>query len=185
MNFWRMGIKSLGEIRLPYLVRYLAELEKRGFAGPTRKRKTISIRSFVGYLYLDGYIPTNIGKQIIPPNIDVRKPRYLTTEGCSRLLDFSKPNIRDYTIIYLMLQTGISLGELTRLCTEDIEIPAKFGDRLNSGSIRIFGGRGRDSRLLPLCPKICNTRRCEMDGEPIILKDDDITLNTLMTPSTA
>jgi site-specific recombinase XerD len=111
----RMLIKDVGKVKLPHLVHYMAELDKRGYAGSTRKRKVISIRSFFSFLYMESYIVTNIGKQLIPPFVEARKPRYLTAEEYNRLLECAKPNKRDYAIIQLLLQTGIKLSELTRL----------------------------------------------------------------------
>src|SRR3989337_4257763 len=50
----RLGIDKGGKISLATIERYLAELERRGFAGATRKRKTVTIRSFLTFLYKDG-----------------------------------------------------------------------------------------------------------------------------------
>src|SRR5688500_2725497 len=50
-------VKALG---LPIIERYVAHLEQEGLASPTRKRKVVSIRSFLSFLYQDGYIETNI-----------------------------------------------------------------------------------------------------------------------------
>ena len=43
----QLGIKEVNGIGLPQLERYLAELDHRGIAGSTRKRKVVSIRSFL------------------------------------------------------------------------------------------------------------------------------------------
>src|SRR3990172_9604846 len=66
----KSGIHKVGELELAQIERYLAELERRGFAGATRKRKTVTIRSFLKFLYQDRYIASNLAKQIIPPFID-------------------------------------------------------------------------------------------------------------------
>ena len=59
------GHYKVRDLKLAQIERYLAELERRGFAGATRKRKTVSIRSFLKFLYQDRYIDSNIGKQLI------------------------------------------------------------------------------------------------------------------------
>ncbi|MBE0410420.1 MAG: site-specific integrase, partial [Anaerolineales bacterium] len=51
----RSGVYRVGGLKLPQIERYLAELERREFAGATRKRKTVTIRSFLKFLYQDGY----------------------------------------------------------------------------------------------------------------------------------
>lgn len=149
----RMGVDKVGEVTLPHLVRYMAELDKRGFAGSTRKRKVISIRSFFGFLYMEGHTTTNIGKQLIPPYVEARKPRYLTTEEYSRLLEWAKPNKRDYAIIQLLLQTGIKLSELVRLTLNDLQITDITDKRGNKVEfIRVVDNQRNKGRVIPLNP---------------------------------
>jgi site-specific recombinase XerD len=70
----QLGIKEVKDIGLPQLERYLAELDHRGMAGSTRKRKVVSIRSFLWYLYQDRYISTNLAKRLIPPFAEAKSP---------------------------------------------------------------------------------------------------------------
>src|SRR5258706_5467170 len=72
------GLTDAKNVGLPQLERYLAELDHRGNAGSTRKRKVISIRSFLWYLYQERYIRTNLAKKLIPPFSEDHSPRYLT-----------------------------------------------------------------------------------------------------------
>src|ERR1035437_4721933 len=74
----KSGIRRVGDLQLAQIERYLAELEGRGFAGVTRKRKAVTIRSFLKFLYQDRYIDRNIAQQLIPPYGDRKMPTYLT-----------------------------------------------------------------------------------------------------------
>jgi site-specific recombinase XerD len=76
--FESTGIKRVGEIGVPNIDRYLAELDRRGVAGTTRKRKVVSIRSFFTFLYQDNHIAVNLAKRIIPPYASQNNPRFLT-----------------------------------------------------------------------------------------------------------
>jgi integrase/recombinase XerD len=114
-----VGVSKTKDLNLPHLVHYFAELEKRGFTGSTRKRKTISIRSFLSFLHMENYILSDVGKRLIPPYVESWKPKVLTIEESNRLLNCSKKNIRDYAIIQLLLQTGIKLSELVNLRLRD------------------------------------------------------------------
>jgi len=40
------GVRRMGDLQLAQIERYLVELEGRGFAAATRKRKLVTIRSF-------------------------------------------------------------------------------------------------------------------------------------------
>src|SRR5919108_5255545 len=58
------GINHVKELGLPIIERYVAHLEQEGLASATRKRKVASIRSFLSFLYQDGYIAVDIAKRI-------------------------------------------------------------------------------------------------------------------------
>src|SRR5687768_2968466 len=65
------GMNRVGELGLPIIEHYVAHLEGKGIASLTRKRKVAAIRSFLFFLYQDGYIDTNIVKGLLYrlPNI--------------------------------------------------------------------------------------------------------------------
>jgi len=143
----KSGVKTVKDLELSQIERYLAELEKRGFADVTRKRKTVTIRSFLKFLYQDQYIDSNLAKRIIPPFIDNKMPTYMTEAEINRLRMACAANVRDTAIVELLLQTGIRLSELTHLILNDIELKEK------GGVIRIRGNRGKEARILPLNSK--------------------------------
>jgi len=145
----KAGIKRVGEVSLPDLERYQAELDNRGLTGSTRKRKTISIRTFFNFLHRSGYVHNNVSNRLIPPYSENTIPRVLTQTEYQRLISICSQNIRDHAVIELVLQTGIRLSELVRLNIYDIDLPE--GDEL--GIVRIICGGGRKSRNLPLNSK--------------------------------
>lgn len=141
------GINKVEKLELAQIEHYLAGLERRGFAGATRKRKTVSIRSFLKFLYQDQYISSNLAKRVIPPFVDNKMPFYLTEAEYNRLRKACAGNARDAAIVELLLQTGIRLSELTRLTIDDIEFLE------GGGLVRIKGSRGREERIIPLNTK--------------------------------
>jgi integrase/recombinase XerC len=147
-----LRVDTVGKVTLPHLMRYVAELEKRGFAGSTRKRKVISIRSFFGFLHSEGHIQTDIGKRLIVPFVGAKKPRYLTKEEYTRLLDCAKSNKRDYAIIQLFLHTGIKLSELVGLTINDLRVSESTDNKENQIEyIRVSGKHGI-GRVIPMQP---------------------------------
>jgi integrase/recombinase XerD len=145
----KSGTMKVGGLRLGQIERYLAHLENRGFAGATRKRKTVTIRAFLKFLYQDGYIGNNMARQIIPPFVEQKTPSYLTEPEYNRLRKACAGNARDTAIIELLLQTGMKLSELTSLTIDDVELQS------DGGTIRIRGRRGKGNRILPLNYKTC------------------------------
>ena len=87
--------------------RSLAELDRRGYPGTTRRRKTSSIKSFFGFLKQYGYTNNNMAERLIPPEREHKEPRVLSKREYQALLRACSHDIRDAAIIELLLQTGI------------------------------------------------------------------------------
>jgi len=142
----KAGVTKAGELSTFYVDRYLARLDELGLSGSTRKRKAITFRSFLSFLYRNAYISHDISQQVILPFPEYPVPRILTQTEYQKLLQACSTNIRDKAIITLLLQTGIRLSELTRLSISDIHIPE---------SINIAGSNSRKGRTIPLNSKAC------------------------------
>jgi site-specific recombinase XerD len=134
----KSGIGHVKTIGVPVIERYVAHLENEGFASLTRKRKVVAIRSFLSFLYQDGYIDTNIAKRIVLPFTESTTPNVLTQTECDKLRKACADSPRDRAIIELTLQTGINLSELVHLTLNDIQLEEK-----DQGFMRILGRRGR------------------------------------------
>lgn len=147
----QLGLREVSAISLPQLERYLAELDNRGIAGSTRKRKVAAIRSFLWYLFQDEYISTDIAKRLIPPFAEAKSLRYLTKLEYECLLEISTQNPRDFALIQLLLQTGIKLSELNRLTVSDVDLPpiSQSGAK-DIGYLHVPGGERQKARILPL-----------------------------------
>lgn len=142
----KSGVTRAREISTIYVDRYLAKLDELGYSGSTRKRKAITFRSFLSFLYRNAYISHDISQQVILPFPEHPVPRILTQTEYQNLLQVCSNNIRDKAIIMLLLQTGIRLAELTRLSLSDIHIPE---------TINIAGSNSRKGRAIPLNSKAC------------------------------
>ncbi len=142
-------VNRVGEISTVHIDRYLASLELRGFAGATRKRKAITLRSFLLFLYRNNYLSNNISTRIIIPFADISTPYILTHGEYQRLLAAACENSRDTAIITLLLQTGIRLSELCRLTIGDADIDSGH----QTASLRVGAGARRSGRVIPLNSK--------------------------------
>src|SRR6266498_1309100 len=81
----KLGVNHVKEIGLSIIERYVAHLEQEGFASLTRKRKVVAIRSFLSFLYQDGYIESNIAKKIVLPFTESNLPNILTQTECDKI----------------------------------------------------------------------------------------------------
>ncbi len=143
----RRGIKQVGKLTLPIIERYIAQLEQRGFTGHTRRRRAVVIRSFLSFLYQDGYVASNLAGRVILPFAESTLPQILTSSECQRLRKACGSNVRDAAIVELLLQTGIRLSELVRLTPDDIDTQTRF--------LRVLGARGHQARIIPLSERAC------------------------------
>jgi site-specific recombinase XerD len=144
----RSSINRVGELQIPHIDRYLAELDARGLSGATRKRMAITIRSFLAFLFRNSYLSNDLSSRIIIPFPEQVIPRILTQAEYTRLLYVCSSSIRDTAIITLLLQTGIRLSELTRLTLSNAEIGSS-----GKGKLLVISSGSRKGRLIPLNAK--------------------------------
>lgn len=150
------GIYTVKALGVPIIERYVAHLEQEGLTGRTRKRKVVAIRSFLSFMYQEGYIETNIANKVIVPFAENTLPNFLTQTECDKLRNACANNPRDNAIIELLLQTGIKLSQLISLTVNDIEFREieKTGDK-QQGLVRVKRSRGKEDTLIPLNNKAC------------------------------
>jgi len=96
----------------------------KGFNLKTVSRKINSIRTFFKYLREQGIITTDKDPslRLTHPKIEAHLPRTLNKIEYRALRDASRVDVRLYTMVELLLQTGLRIGELQRLSTEDIRV---------------------------------------------------------------
>ena len=167
----KRGISKPAAVDLSALQSFLADLDRRGYTGVTRRRKTSSIKAFFGFLAQAELLNNDPCRQLIPPAREYKEPRFLTTQEYRELLRACSHETRDAAIIELILQTGIRLSEVARLAVHDIELPRRINrDPTNTGQISIRG-KGRKQRRLPLNYKACRALKAWLGIRPDIQAD--------------
>ena len=155
-----IGISRIGEVSLSHLEGYLAEPDRRGYAGSTRKRRTVTIRAFFGFLQRTGLVANDVARRLIPPYSELTLPRVLTQSEYQRLLSASSQSLRDTALVELLLQTGMRLSELVRLKRSDLDLPDPVTPGIDPiGQVNITSGGGRRSRSIPLNQQACQALR--------------------------
>lgn len=160
------GKKDPSRLDLQDLEAYMAELDRRDYAGTTRRRKTSSIKSFFGFLKQYGYVTNNVAERLTPPAREHREPSVLSKREYQALLRACSHDTRNAAIIELLLQTGIRLSELARLALDDIELPKRISrDPANTGSVFVHG-KGRKERTITLNYKACKALKAWLKIRP-------------------
>lgn len=102
---------------------HFVQVEK-GFNLKTVSRKINSIRTFFKYLREQGLVATDSDPslRLTHPKIESKLPRTLNKIEYRALRDASRVDIRLYTMVEILLQTGLRIGELQRLSVEDMRV---------------------------------------------------------------
>jgi site-specific recombinase XerD len=103
------------------LNQFVTDISKSGeFTLKTVSRKINSIKTFYKYLNDTKLINSNPSTEIKHPKLIKQLPKILSSLEYRALRDVARNNLRLFTIIELLLQTGIRIGELARLTRSDI-----------------------------------------------------------------
>lgn len=161
------GVLRVTAVTRGHLERYLAELDRRGLKGSTRRRKATSLRIFFRFLHQEGYLLVSPAEQLMPPAMEADQPRFLAEAEYQRLLAAARHHPRDLAILELFLQTGIRRSELANVLVSDVELPGKFprGERV-IGILHVRTGKGRKERTVTLNDPACRALRSYLTVRP-------------------
>jgi len=162
----KRGKTQFSQLWLADLEAYQAEMDRRGYEGSTRKRKTYAIKTWFTFLHRHGLLVHNVAERLIPPQPARREPRFLSQDEYQRLLRACSHNARDSALIEVFLQTGMRLSELARLTLNDIELPRRITrDPDNTGSVRVRRKGGKIDTI-PLNYKACQALAAYLKVRP-------------------
>jgi tyrosine recombinase XerC len=144
---------------------FMAARYEMGDKKSTLARKLASIRSFLQFCMKKKWLDSNPAKILSTPKQDKSVPSFLTEDEISRLLEVPKTagplDVRDKAILELLYATGIRVGELVSMDSEDIN----FSERL----IRVRG-KGRKERLVPFGSVAMKSLLLYLKNRPLINK---------------
>lgn len=140
--------KQLTDAVLEDFRAFLETLNEVGIHPRSQARLLSSLRSFYGFLLLDGYIDTNPIERLKSPKIGVHLPDVLTLDEVDRIIgavDLSMlEGQRNRAIIELMYSCGLRVSEVCNLRISDLYLTEEF--------IRVTG-KGDKQRLVPISPR--------------------------------
>ncbi len=121
LNFFSSrGILRLTQTTIADLEAYKTHLQDNNYTPKSISRKINSTRTFYRYLLENSVIKDNPAEKLAHPKFEIKPPRVLSEMEYRALRDVSRVDVRLYSIVELLLQTGIRIGELATLTMEDV-----------------------------------------------------------------
>ncbi len=121
LNFFsKEGFAHLEDVKAEELEKYKQNLQDNNYTPKSISRKINSTRTFFRYLLDKSYISDNPSEKLAHPKFETKPPRVLTEMEYRALRDVSRVDVRLYSIVEILLQTGIRIGELAALSVEDL-----------------------------------------------------------------
>ncbi len=121
LNFFsKEGISSIEDTAIEDLEKYKQNLQDNNYTPKSISRKINSTRTFYRYLLDNSLIQDNPSEKLAHPKFETKPPRVLTEMEYRALRDVSRVDVRLYSIVEILLQTGIRIGELAALTLDDI-----------------------------------------------------------------
>ena len=142
------GVPRLEDVRLQDLRAWLAQQAQGGAARSTLARRSAAVRTFLGWAARTGRIDTDPSLRLVAPKRGRHLPDVLRQSDASALLDVAAVasddqdpiHLRDRAALELLYASGIRVGELAALDTDDVD--------LNRRVVRVMG-KGAKERTVP------------------------------------
>lgn len=135
-----MNKHHVSDVTSEDLQAFLAKMSDKGYTPKSLSRKLNSTRTFYRFLKINEMITDDPSLLVSHPRYELAPPRILKPTEYRALRDAARHDARMFSIIELLLQTGIRIGELAELRLTDIQ-----GDEL---SIRPY--EKHEARMVPL-----------------------------------
>jgi site-specific recombinase XerD len=148
LNGPKIRISQLSEIDLMAYRNYMMTM--RRFKAATINRRLEALRKFFRWAVREKLVKIDITNEIKSvKTVRNRSPQGLTEgeiHAVLRAAGESKHGLakRNYALVQLMVQAGLRVGEVAKLCTVDVVIQSR------SGLVRVQNGKGQKQREIPL-----------------------------------
>lgn len=141
-------VDRLLAVTIDDLREFLAAMADVGVNARSQARIISSLRSFYGFLKLDGYIGSDPTAQLRSPKIGMRLPDVLTLQEIDDIINAidlaTCEGQRNRAIIEVLYSCGLRVSELCSLRMSDLYLKEQF--------IRVIG-KGGKQRLVPISPR--------------------------------
>ncbi len=133
---------DLRKVKQSTINEYVLWMSARGKSAATVTRSLASIKSFYGYLQMNGLVAANPAKGVTAVKVERKFPEILTSKEVELFLDqpqcIDAKGYRDHAMLELLYATGIRVSELIALNVSDVSLSASFIRCESKGKERII-----------------------------------------------
>lgn len=146
----RLGVTEFAQLDLNHLRSWLANLQSKGAARASITRRVVSIRAFTYWGAQNGWLPRDIGRDLVAPKPERTLPEVIDVSGAATLIEAMQVRAaeeqtpiayRDLAIVEILYSSGIRISELVGLDLQSV-------DR-ERNTLRVIG-KGDKERIVPI-----------------------------------
>lgn len=154
------GIEDTDAVTTESLQNFMNKLAKEDYTAKSISRKTNSTKTFFKFLKSSGITKDDPATGLEHPSFENKPPRILTKLEYRALRDAARGDIRMSAVIETLLQTGVRIGELSRITIDDINLEGE------NPSLHIRPGEGAVERTIPLNKSVVEALRKYLEIRP-------------------
>lgn len=138
------GIEDASSVTTENLKGFMNKLVKEGYTAKSVSRKTNSTKTFFKFLKTSNLTKSDPAQALEHPTFETKPPRILSKLEYRALRDAARGDVRMSAVIETLLQTGMRIGELSKLTVDDVHLD------IENPNIYIRPEEGSVERTVPL-----------------------------------
>lgn len=138
------NVTDPNEATIEQLQGFMNKLAKEGYTPKSISRKTNSTKTFFKFLKVSSLINSDPAVSLEHPEFENKPPRILSKLEYRALRDACRGDIRMSAVIEQLLQTGMRIGELSKVYVEDVQLDS------DNPQVYIRVNEGSNERTIPL-----------------------------------
>ena len=153
------------ETTVDQLRTFMGNLLKDGYTPKSISRKTNSTKTFFKFLQSSNLITSDPAVSLEHPDFENKPPRILSKLEYRALRDAARGDIRMSAVIELLLQSGMRIGELSKVNVEDVRLDNNTPTGLTP-HVYIRVAEGSNERTIPLTQAVIEAIRRYLEIRP-------------------
>lgn len=153
------GLVLVSEIDTTHLVSFMQNLADKKYTAKSISRKTNATKTFCKFLHDNSFIIQNVSDQIKHPKVDNKEPRILSKVEYRALRDAARNDLRSYALIEMLLQTGITISEVSEIEMDHLQLSG------SEGNLFIPKKNNKEARSIPLNKSVVQIIQKYIDQE--------------------